>query len=395
MAELADVVIVGGGIIGAALAYELARRSQRVTLLDSHALASGASSGSFAWINATSKDEDESYHRLNAQGVARYDALATEWGAEQIGLHEGGSLFWTRGSDTVGREQLRARAARLQGWGYPVALLNASEIRALEPHLPAEGNALEGAEGLFAPTDRWLDTPRFVRFLTELARKRGADIQTYTPATEFMLGITRSVVQVKTPSANIGTPLLILAAGIQTPRLAAGIIGNQAEKVVPLRSAPGVLVETSPDSMAGVVHRVLYPPDTGGLHLRPTPGGGLLLGSEDMDTALTAENASEVVQSAASALLARAGAVFPDLSADALLSKASARLCLRPMPADDRPIVGALPEVRGVFVAVTHSGITLGPLLAQLLADQLLSGRVPPQLTPYSPMRFLRPLLRS
>lgn len=67
---------------------------------------------------------------------------------------------------------------------------------------------------------------------------------------------------------------------------------------------------------------------------------------------------------------------------------ASSRRCMRPMPADGLPIVGALPGIQGVYLLVTHSGITLGPLLAQLLADEIVTGRISPWLERYRPDRF-------
>src|SRR5436853_5959753 len=132
MPELPDVVIVGGGILGACLGYELSRRSYRVVLLEARQPTSGATGGGFAWINATAKTDDETYHRLNAQGVALYDALAAEFTAERIGLHSGGALFWAAGEDEAGRMRLRRQAARLSAWGYPVAPVNRAEIVALE-----------------------------------------------------------------------------------------------------------------------------------------------------------------------------------------------------------------------------------------------------------------------
>jgi len=59
------------------------------------------------------------------------------------------------------------------------------------------------------------------------------------------------------------------------------------------------------------------------------------------------------------------------------------------MPADGLPIAGALPGYQGVYLLVTHSGITLGPLLAQLLADEIITGRISPWLERYRPDRFL------
>lgn len=388
MAELADVVIVGGGIVGATLTYELTQRHQRVVLLEAHAFASGATGGGFGWINATSKTDEEALHRLHARAMACYDALALEWGTEQIGLHEGGALFWVLEEDAAGRECLTGMASRLQGWGYPVALLSTGEILALEPRaIVSRGNGVPPMIGLFAPMDRWLDTVRFTRLLIEIARRRGAMVYEYTPATGFVLDSTRRIAQVKTPERGIATPVLVLAAGVRTPAIASQLVGPVAERWVPLRYAPGILVETAPESAPGGVHRVLYPPDSGGLHLRPTPSGGLLVGAEDLDRELQQGVREETVRDAPARLLPRVASALPGLVSMAERG-AQGRVCLRPFPADGRPIVGDLPEVRGVFVAVTHSAVTLGPLIARLLAEQIVLGRVPLLLAPYRPHRF-------
>ncbi|MCS6777445.1 MAG: FAD-dependent oxidoreductase [Chloroherpetonaceae bacterium] len=388
MAELADVVIVGGGILGAALTYELTQRHQRVVLLEAHAFASGATGSGFGWINATSKTAEETQHRLHARAMACYDALALEWGAEQIGLREGGALFWVPEEDAVGRERLMGMASRLQGWGYPVALLNTGEILALEPRaVTFRGRGVPPLIGLFAPMDRWLDTVRFTRLLIDIARRRGAIVYEYTPAIAFVLDSTRRIAQVKTPERGISTSALVLAAGVQTPVIASQLIGPAAGQWIPLRSAPGILVETAPESASGLIHRVLYPPDSGGLHLRPTASGGVLVGAEDLDRELQQEIREETVRGAPSRLLARVADVLPGLASMAE-REAQARVCLRPFPADGRPIVGDLPEVREVFVAVAHSAVTLAPLLARLLAEQIVLGRVPSLLAPYRPHRF-------
>ena len=204
--SLADAVIVGGGILGVSLAYELARRSMRVTLLESFALASGATGGGFAWINATSKDEDAAYHKLNAQSVSAYDAQAQEWGAAQIGLRGGGSLQWANPEDTEARNKILRRADILQNWNYPVVALSGREMRTLEPGVTFADDAL----GLFAPADRWLDAPRYVRFLASEFQKRKGQIRQYSPALKFTLGITRSINMVHTVDGPISTPILIL-----------------------------------------------------------------------------------------------------------------------------------------------------------------------------------------
>jgi len=138
-----------------------------------------------------------------------------------------------------------------------------------------------------------------------------------------------------------------------------------------------------------LVHRVCFPPDKHCLHLRPTADGGLLLGADDTDA--LAASASHVAvdadASSAQSLLDRAGVYLPSLSSN---EQITARRCLRPMPADGLPIVGAFPGLKGVYLLVTHSGITLGPLLAQLLADEIVTGRISPWLERYRPDRLAK-----
>jgi glycine/D-amino acid oxidase-like deaminating enzyme len=416
MPEQTDVVIVGGGILGVSLAEELTRRQQSVVLLEADTLASGATGGGFAWINATSKIEDEDYHRLNACGVARYDALAALWGMEAMGLHGGGSLFWTHRDPTPARQNLLQRAARLQDWDYPVALLNQAEMQALEPQGCFRSHFVEGMEGLFAPADRWLDTPRLIGFLAKRIRAQGGQIRERCPLLRIQCGDGSSPSWIDTPQGTLTARTLVLAAGIRTPVLVALVTEDPTQEVrFPLRLVPGLLVETPPDSAPGQAHRVLYPEDRGGLHLRPTPQGGLLLGADDTDGALAEElealSISEGAQTqdlstsdlnlaqlkhlqqglfpqSIATLLQRAAHALPDLPLDALQQSATARLCMRPVPLDAHPIVGPLPGRENIYIAVTHSGITLGPLLASLLADEIVTGNVPQLLAPYRPDRF-------
>ena len=87
-----DAVVVGGGIVGTTIAFHLAERDMAVALVEAGEVGRGTSANTFAWINATSKTNDEAYHRLNALGAERYRALAREWGERRIGLHRSGML---------------------------------------------------------------------------------------------------------------------------------------------------------------------------------------------------------------------------------------------------------------------------------------------------------------
>jgi glycine/D-amino acid oxidase-like deaminating enzyme len=316
--------------------------------------------------------------------MAHYSRLAAEVGPETVGLQDGGALFWVAPEDAGGRAELRRRVGNLRAWNYPATSLNVAEMRALEPRTRFP----EGAEGLFAPADRWVDAPRLVRFYIDGAIRHGAEMRLQCPATGFTRSITGAISTVETPQGRIATRLLVLAAGVETPALAALAAGDPtAAARCPVRREPGLLVETATLPAPTPAHRILYPPDHAGLHLRPTPTGGLLLGADDTDAAVqkTGQNAADFAAAAAD-LWRRAASALPDL--DAYTTHLDTRICVRPVPQDSLPIVGPLPNVPGVYVAATHSGITLGPLLAHLLTEEIVVGRPPADLIRYRPERF-------
>lgn len=391
MAEIADVVIVGGGIMGVALAYELARRTLRVTLLEAHALGSGVTGSGFAWVNATSKaDQNEDYFQLNAAAVRLYDEFLRLHHAEPVGINTGGTLLW---ADTPeGRERLKERAERLLARDYLLSHLSLSEMEALEPHIQFRSPARGEAEGWYCPADKWVEPSRLVRFLADYARRHNADIREYTPVRAFSLDTLGNISLIKTDKAQIATRTLIIAAGAQTPALVSLLKEDPTlTQCVPLKRVPGILAETGNQTATGLAQRVLYPPDRGGLHLRPTATGGLLIGADDSDALVTEAPLSPTrLQEIGRTLLVRASDWLPTLPIAEVSKQLSTYICNRPVPQDDHPIVGRLPNISGVFVAVAHSGVTLAPLLASLLAEEIVLKHIPPLLTPYRPNRFLK-----
>ena len=111
-----DVAVIGGGIVGCMNAFWLARRGMTVAILERDRIGCGTTNNSFAWINATSKSDEEAYHRLNALGGATYRELAAEFGEEAMGLNPCGMVKIARRCDEAGwnetREQAEFRRAR-------------------------------------------------------------------------------------------------------------------------------------------------------------------------------------------------------------------------------------------------------------------------------------------
>jgi glycine/D-amino acid oxidase-like deaminating enzyme len=386
MAHSSDVIVVGGGILGVCSAYYVARSGASVTLLEASEPGAGASGSSFAWINATSK-EPRSYHDLNRRGIEAYERLSqalagTTSGSssqspgspsEDIGLHLGGSLHLALTPDE--RAALSTRCEELRAWGYPVTWRDRRGIRDLEPDLALPA---EEIVAMHAEMDRWIDPPRLLSALLTAARQAGARIVLRNPVTGLRRDGDR-VTGVAAATEEFSAGTVLLAAGTRVPELAAG-----AGVTVPVERVPGLLALTTPVSSGGP-RRVFYAP---GIHARPTPDGRFLLAAADVDDRTGEDTPVDPPPGWSAVLPERLARWYPALAAARM---ASARVCVRPMPADGFPIVGPAPGITGLYLAATHSGITLGPLLGESIAREILTGNPLALLAPYRPERFGSP----
>ena len=125
------IAVVGAGIVGASIAFHLALRGARVTLIDSAAPGSGASAVSFAWLNARDKTPRH-YHALNRRPPDLWDRFARRLDAD-LGLSWGGEWRWA--VTVEGGDQIAHRVHELQSWGYPIQLLDDDALAVLEPGL--------------------------------------------------------------------------------------------------------------------------------------------------------------------------------------------------------------------------------------------------------------------
>ena len=393
-----DAIVAGAGIVGAGAAFALARAGSRVALLDPGPIGSapdsragetgGTSRASFAWINATAKTDGEDYHRLNAGGVEHYRALAREFGERRLGLHPSGMIAWADPGDEARRRALRAQVDRLREWSYPVTPLDEDGLRALEPHVAFA----PGAEGFLAWADGWLDAPRAVDLLCEQVRREGGTVAGGERGR--VAGLLRdeagAVRGVETGGGTrLAAPVVVVALGPDTESvlrewLRPGEIGNRPF----LGRRPGLLVDVPDTGPFRLVRHVLYTGDNA-FHMRPGPGGGLRIGSEDADPE---SEAPDDAAARAAALLARARALLPGLGGEApveaLARECTVRIGVRPVPADDRTIAGPVAGVPGLYVLATHSGVTLGPYLGRLAAEEITTGSMPEQLAPFRFDRF-------
>ncbi len=370
-----DVAVVGGGIVGCAMAHGLAQRGRRCVLLEAQHLASGASGASFAWLNATSKGEAEDYHRLNADGVAGWIALAAVHGEHPIGLDRCGNLEWSTPDTAPALDALRSRFQRLRAWGHPAIWVERRELLALEPHM----HFPEGAEGIFAPGDGWLDVPRAVAFLAGRVRALGGEVREHTPVTGLRTVGGRTT-GVDTAAGPVHADRVVLCAGHRVSGLLDPVLGPSQ---VPVGAVPGLLLTTPPGSARRWVQRIVYAETERAVQVRPDAGGSFMLGADETDDLLPGDGDPAAVRRAAADLLARGDAALPGLAAAAPLDACRWRVGVRPMPEDRRSLVGPVPGVDGLYLVATHSGVTLSVAIAPLLAEALETGTLPAKLAPF------------
>ena len=371
------VVVVGAGILGASIAWRAASRGCQVTLIDKAEPGSGASSHSFAWINAGSK-EPLHYHNLNRRSLEMWDrfamSIADDGDSSSVGLRWGGKVSWE--IDSPGAERLKSEVSQLQSWGYPTRLIDSSELSELVPSL----DLVEVVAAEYSYNEAQVEPQMVVDACLRRLAERDAIVHSGTEVIGLRRSMEGRVIAVETPFGEIECDSVVLAAGTAVTSLAA-----MAGVTVPQEESPGVVIRTNP--LPRLLERVpvVYAPvlEDGRqeIHIRQCADGRMMIGEGSQES--LAEDDS---QAHADDLLDRASKFLPDLSAAAAVP---VPVGWRPMPLDGYPIFGFAEESPNLYIALTHSGVTLAPVLSQLAMLEICDGAaVDSVLAPYRPGRF-------
>lgn len=361
-----DVIVVGGGIIGCAIAWELAARGASVRLLDQRAVGTGASWASAGvlcpWL-------DGSYTALTpmlAESSAMYEDLlgrlrrAT---GRSIGFGRNGTLEVALTDDDLPRLQVMANAHATHG--VPHALLSASEALAREPAL---NPGVRGAVHL--PGHGYVDVPGLVQALADAAEFAGARVRPLAPVT----GIDASGggMMVTGTDETWSADAVVLATGAWS-----GLLSVSDAAPAPVRPIRGQLLRfrgtSNPTHSMWSAHGYLV----------PWSDGTVLVGATHEDVGFDESNSDEAIAS----LTACAHEMVPSLANAPLID---ARAGLRPYSADTLPIIGPSSSVPGLTWATGHgrNGVMLAPITAMMVADQVLEGRAGPWAGLAAPSRF-------
>ena len=378
MRLLPPVAVIGAGIVGACIAARLAEKNTPVLLLDKGEPGYGTSNASYAWVNANQK-LPRAYFDLSVAAMAEYQRLAWQH-APATWYHRDGNLVWF--ADPGQAADLAERVARLQAWGYAAELIPVSQaIADLEPAL-AGGDTRPGAQIAWFPEEAWVDALAMTERLVAAARHAGGRVLT-GPDREVVT-ISRDGGRVTTITLRGGQTLPVRAV-VNAAGAAGTAVAAMVGRKLPMQDSPGMIVRaTLPDG----VETLTRLDDREIIAMRPD-------GPERVLIALDAESISEIAglppgplsisHPLVGRMLALAADAAPVLAA---AQPVAAVIAPRPIPADGYPSVGGVPEIPGYFEAITHSGVTLAPLIGRVLAAEILGQPPDPLFGPYRPDRF-------
>ena len=350
-------IVIGAGIVGASIAYHLTRRGAAVTLIDAGAVGGKATACSWAWTNA-SFGNPKPYFDLRSRSMALWDKLSVE--LPDLPYRRTGTLY----ADND-RFSVEAFVENHSHWGYDCRLITRDQARQYEPAIRELEGPLALAEG-----EGQVEATSAAQVLATEARKAGAMVFTGLGIEAVSVGGAGLVDGVVLDAAPLKADEVIVAAGTETARIVEPLGVN-----LPMRSPAGLLVTTRP--LPRLFERLILLPD---LHVRQLPDGALLAG-----TSFTGEETDQPPEVQAEALVQRirgmiAGAEHAELSRWTVGH--------RPVPEDGFPVIGRPAQIGGLYIATMHSGVTLAPVVGDLVAREVIDGTRDPILGPFGPDRF-------
>ncbi|MBD3663418.1 NAD(P)/FAD-dependent oxidoreductase [Sulfitobacter aestuariivivens] len=353
-----QVAIVGAGIIGASLAYALGRQGAQVTIVDAAGPAAGATGASFGWINA-SYYADAAHFALRAASIEAYRQLCR---VLDVPVYWSGCLCWEEEG-----EALEAQERDLRALGYHARIVDRAELARLEPQVKAADRAILFEDEAAAEPGS----------LTQaLLKASGARVMTGCRVSGILAKGSR-VCGLRIPGGDLPADAVVVAGGNGSTDLLSPL-----GVALPMLDRPGVIFRTAP--IAPTLSHICVAPAG---EFRQTPEGQIVMPTAVSNQADDTNRIWARPDQLADAALERLQAMLPGTK----LVWQDVALAQRPVPQDGLPVVGACgPE--GLFTAVMHSGITLAPVVAEILSAQVLgaalSNAQQALIAPYRPDRF-------
>lgn len=364
-----DITVVGAGVVGCAVAFELARRGASVQIVDDRPAGMGATQASAGvlapYIEAR---EGSPLLDLTVRSLELFDPFVervVSASGMPVAYHRTGTLDVAFSHDTIRR--LRALGDWLVARGVSAEIVDGGGARALEPHL---SSGIAG--GLLIPSHGHVAAGELTRALAAAARRHGAQI--------LEQGRVRRIFQdgadlvVETDRGSLSGDGVVVAAGSWAGQI--DVEGSSTR--VPVRPVRGQLLHLAWNGPP--LRRVTWGERC---YLVPWDDGTLLVGATveeaGFDEGTTTAGVRQLINAACELVPHAQAAGFR-----------AAKAGLRPGTPDDVPIIGASARMPNLMYATGHyrNGVLLAPLTAQLVADAMLENRIDPMLAATNPRRF-------
>jgi len=369
VAAPSDIVVIGAGIVGCAIAYELARRGASVLVVDDRPVGMGATQASAGVLAPYIEAREEGpLLELTTRSLDLFDqfvARVRSASGMPVAYRRTGTLDVAMDEDTMGR--FRSASEALARRGVRAELLDAKAARTEEPQLNCEilGGLLIPIQGFVAAAD-------LTRALAAAAGRHGARF--IERGRVARISGSHGDLVVGTDRGSLVAKGVVVAAGSWSGQIE--IEGATAR--VPVRPVRGQLLQLAWNGPP--LGRVIW---SERCYLVPWEDGTLLVGATveeaGFDERTTTVGVRDLIEAACELVPHTWSATF-----------VAARAGLRPASADELPVIGPSSVVPDVMYATGHyrNGVLLAPLTAELVADAMLENRFDPLLAATSPQRF-------
>ncbi|KAF5722904.1 Opine oxidase subunit B [Fusarium mundagurra] len=351
------VIVVGGGIVGATIAWHLAHHTS-VTIV-AEDVGGPASKASFAWLNASSVSQ-RFYYEFRRRSLQRWRQIHMD--LPDLPISWSGSVNWHNTAEVMAKTE-----SNLTAWGYHIANIRKLEVSEQEPFF---GQSTLPDWALYYPEEGAMEAHIVAQMLVASAETRGNVKVIKATAKEFFKENGKVTGVGLASGEKVMGDHIVVAAGLgSVPLLATEGI------TVPITSVPALIVNSKPtkESLVGHVVNSKY------LYIRQTSDGIVKAGCENPgddpgdDPEATAHQVFSTVQST---LVGGENLEFDYYTVG-----------YKPTPQDGLPIIGPA-GLEGVSVAVMHSGVTNAAIVGELLSKQIITGEMDPELDNFRLDRF-------
>lgn len=346
--DFSDVVVIGGGVIGCSIAWRLAERGVKVTVVERGVPGQGASWAAAGMLSPLGETRQHPHFLALAQASRDRYATFVEELQDAAGLN---IEFGAPGKLEVAFDATELQHLAAAFHELPVTFVGARDVQRIEPAL---GKGSEG--GVWIEGDAFVDNRRLTEALCTACTRSGVTFLAGDPAIGLSIGAAR-VHAVNLSSGELSCAVAVIAGGAWSGQL---LHLPRPLPVFPVRGQM-LALHALPCPLTHIVQ-------SSGCYLIPRAGGRVLVGATVEHAGFDARTTVHGIQQ----LLTAATRLLPPLASASITETWSG---LRPGTPDELPILGTDPEVYGLYYATGHyrNGILLAPITADLMST-LIAG---------------------